>query len=52
MGVGAENYNTVGGGDNAFAEEYSVAGWFKWMGAPQAQYHNVFRFTLNNKADN
>jgi hypothetical protein len=27
---GNEEYKPIGGGDNIFPTEYSVAGWFKW----------------------
>lgn len=34
VGVGAESYTTIGGGDYPFADEYAVSGWFKFMGTP------------------
>jgi hypothetical protein len=30
VGAGVEEYKTIGGGDNAFPQEYSVSGWFRW----------------------
>jgi hypothetical protein len=35
-----------------FPPEYSVSGWFKWVGDYKAEWHLVFRFTLNDKPDN
>jgi hypothetical protein len=32
--------------------EYSVSGWWKWVGPYTADWHLVFRLTMNNKPDN
>ena len=47
-----EEYKLVGGGDKAFAVEYSVSGWFKKTDEYRADVHNVFRLTSNNKPEN
>ena len=52
IGKGTEDYKLIGGGDQAFPPEYSVSGWFKWSGVYTADWHLVFRFTINNKPDN
>jgi hypothetical protein len=51
-GQGDEAYTVVGGDDKAFPLEYSVSGWYQWSGAFTADWHLVFRLTINNKADN
>jgi hypothetical protein len=51
-GQGDENYKVIGGGDDSFPDEYSVSGWFKWVGDYKGAWHLVFRFTTNDKPDN
>lgn len=51
-GQGDEQYTVIGGGDKAFPVEYSVSGWYKWTGPYAADWHLVFRLTMNSKADN
>lgn len=51
-GQGQEEYKQIGGGDKAFPHEYAVAGWFKWTGDYNADWHLIFRLTTNNKPDN
>lgn len=52
-GQGSENYVAIGGDDYAFPDEYSVSGWWKWAGPLNpSDWPNVFRLTMNNKADN
>ena len=34
-----------------FPTEYSVSGWFKWMGS-QSGWYMAYRLTMNNKVDN
>ena len=51
-GQGTEEYRAVGGADASFPHEYSVSGWFKWVGPYTADWHLVFRLTNNNKPDN
>jgi hypothetical protein len=52
VGKGSEEYKLVGGGEAAFPPEYSISGWFKWQGIYTADWHLVYRFTINNKPDN
>jgi hypothetical protein len=42
----------IGGDAQAFPPEYSVSGWFRWDGPYAADWHLIFRLTINNKADN
>jgi len=35
-----------------FPLEYSVSGWWKWTGSYTADWHMLFRFTMNNIPDN
>ena len=51
-GQGNEEYRVIGGDDKAFPTEYSVSGWYKWVGPYTADWHLVFRLTMNNKPDN
>lgn len=46
---GTEDYKVVGGGDQAFPTEYAVSGWFKWAGDYVADFHFIFRLTINGK---
>ena len=34
-----------------FPNEYSVSGWFKWVGG-QSGWYMAYRLTMNNKTDN
>lgn len=38
--------------EQAFPEEYSVAGWFKWKGTKMDPWHLAFRLHINQGQDN
>lgn len=49
----SENSLTVGGGENAFPDDYSVSGWFRSLPTAAAQYYYLhFRLTENEKGIN
>jgi hypothetical protein len=52
VGEGKEDYIAVTTDEQKFPQEYSVAGWYRWEGSYTADWHLVYRLTINGKADN
>ena len=52
VGQPIPEWTTIGGGENAFPQEYSISGWFRWGGPYTVEWHLIMRFTIVPRADN